>query len=176
MTETDDKIIYWLPTPALAYATNSEAAEHQYWLAFREAADELYRAYSDAVELPDGIELTWTTPRFLQVLSLYPTVCKGRTSRGPDAFRVIAKYRLMKILRQYVDEPIVLFTEGNGISEEPYDDHRVLINGIIWHYWGLDGNHRLMAAFYVGIAQVPVLLKHRKADTSSAASADVPKT
>lgn len=154
----DDGILYWLPTHALVYGNDSEAARRPYWLAFREAADELYRAYSREIEFPAGIDAVWRTPRFEAFRKRYSETWSHLKSKPQGAFKVIRRYQLMKILQRYVHEPIELLTKVGATEWNAIDDKRVEIDGIVWHYSKLDGNHRLMAAFYAGLDRVPVYL------------------
>lgn len=148
----------WVSTCELTFANDSGAASNEYWLCFREAGEELYRAYPRLSELPNvlsepsnGTPPTWSTPRFSRMQNLYPTVCPSSAPTPQGGLKVLRRYRQMKILRRYLCEPIELTNDGS-------DDHQILIGKIPVTFSKLDGNHRLMSAFFLGLDKVPVIL------------------
>ena len=159
MPKKDDGVVYWLETPELAFANDRHAAVHPYWLSFRDAGVELFRAYDQALELPVDIETTWSTPRFQVMQDEYAKLNPCGGSRA-GAFSVIRKYQRMCVLRLFDCTPIRLLTRGDGMRPEN-PDHIVRIDGGQWHYAALNGNHRLMSALYVGIDLVPVLCESK---------------
>lgn len=163
MPAKDDGVVYWLPTPALVFATDSKVTSNPYWPCFREAAEELYRAYKDTVDLPENIKTTWRTPRFRRMQVVYKKTWKENQTSAAGAFNVIRRYRAMKLLGKYDRKPIELFTVGDGRSKNADDRHAVEVDGRLWHYSKLDGNHRLMAAFFLGFERVPITLKSIRA-------------
>lgn len=162
MPEKDNDMVHWVLTPALAYVNDRYAPSSDYWLSFRDAAEELYRAYPELSDVPAGIDVEWNTLRFRRMRDLYKQKWPSNQESQAGAFQVIRAYREMKILGQYNGDPIELFSVGDGGSGDD-NSHAIEIAGSVRHYSQLNGNHRLMSAYFLAIDRTPVLLKTKPA-------------
>lgn len=151
MPDWDDKVVYWLKTSSLVLANDKNAPSHKYWLSFRDAGMELNKRQAGSLDFAPNASATLDCEAFKKMKSLYEDTYPNEDPDQEKALGTIQRFHEMMVNGQFSYSPIRLFDTGK-------DKHRVQIDGVLWDYWDLNGNHRLMAAFYARITEVPVLL------------------
>ena len=152
MPDWDDNAVYWVSTNALVLANDRDAPLSEYWLSFEDAGDCLHAGYAGMPRVSDEDKSKWSHPTFARMLELYSKRYPTAQQDATAALGAIWRYHEMKELRHFVAQEIKLLNKG-AIEHTIRIEHAPIV------FRDLNGNHRLMAAFYAGINMVPVMLR-----------------
>ena len=154
VVDWDDNQLHSVCTLALIKANDKEAPVSEYWTSFMGQGETL--AAHCKVQECSVESMKWADWQerytFVAMQQAYAARFDGKSS-PKEAFDVIRRYCELKEAGEFCCEPITLHREGEGAH-----DHNIEIERKKFTYKDLDGNHRLMAAYYLNIAHVRVKL------------------